>query len=717
MFDRIDNDGSGRLQSAEIARLCKTLEISMSAAEADALIDTIDSGHDSAVEFPEFYIWLCQESDIALKIRGALKVQIDGESKAAFPYIPGISDALMKTVGTDAFEVVIIGVVIVNTVIMAMEHHEQAQGLTDFVRYTEFVFTIIYCVEALMKIFGIGLFPYFREPLNRLDFLICVSSVVGIFVKDFSAMAAFRIIRLIVKLLRVMRMVKVLAKYDAVVLLLKTVIGSSGLLGSLSTFIMFILALFALIGGHMLGSCHKPKPDGQPTTGMEFGQPNFPRANFYFFGTGIVSNFQIMSGEDWAPMMYSYMHCSGNWAAIYFIIMVLLTNFFLLNIFVAVILENFELSEEEKQVKQERKFIENRKASDVDEKEFVMNWMKKKRKTDGSTPAPNAAKVAKVVRKGMVLGQEQVDNGSDPELEGEQEMDDDAHWSMTHAKGLPGENVALHCFAVDNGVRKCCTAITRNAKFDQLVLFVICVSSVLLAVEGPPNATYLDDDAREIIHIGNWVVFAFFWVELTVKVIADGFCWTPNGYIMDVWNRLDFFVVLVSTVDVVLSALGVGDWVRLLRLLRVLRPLRILKHNEGMRVVMDALVQCIPTVSAVIALSALFYVTFAILGVGLFMGKFYRCDCGGEWGRPNRVCTDPDPGALNQGECLAQGGLWQNPPYNFDNVLSAMRTLFICSTTEGWVDIMYSGMDVTEVYSAPIRDNAFENCIFFATFL
>ena len=58
-----------------------------------------------------------------------------------------------------------------------------------------------------------------------------------------------------------------------------------------------------------------------------------------------------MSGEDWAPIMYSYMHCSGTWAAGYFVTMVLLMNFFLLNIFVAVILENFELSEEEKQVK------------------------------------------------------------------------------------------------------------------------------------------------------------------------------------------------------------------------------------------------------------------------------------------------------------------------------------------------------------------------------
>lgn len=46
-----------------------------------------------------------------------------------------------------------------------------------------------------------------------------------------------------------------------------------------------------------------------------------------------------------------------------------------------------------------------------------------------------------------------------------------------------------------------------------------------------------------------------------------------------------------------------------------------------------------------------------------------------------------------------------------------MRALFVCSTTEGWIDIMHSGLDVTEVYQAPMRDNEFHNCVFFMTFI
>lgn len=39
------------------------------------------------------------------------------------------------------------------------------------------------------------------------------------------------------------------------------------------------------------------------------------------------------------------------------------------------------------------------------------------------------------------------------------------------------------------------------------------------------------------------------------------------------------------------------------------------------------------------------------------------------------------------------GGDWINNDLNFDNILSAMVSLYVLSTTEGWVDIMWYGTD------------------------
>ncbi|CAK9065858.1 unnamed protein product [Durusdinium trenchii] len=56
--------------------------------------------------------------------------------------------------------------------------------------------------------------------------------------------------------------------------------------------------------------------------------------------------------------------------------------------------------------------------------------------------------------------------------------------------------------------------------------------------------------------------------------------------------------------------------------------------------------------------------------------------------------------------CLEQGSRWvPTISQNFDNIWYGMLTLFEISTTEGWVDVMYSAADSTQPYVQPKRDN------------
>ena len=123
-----------------------------------------------------------------------------------------------------------------------------------------------------------------------MDLAIVVASIAGIFIPEMSTLASFRVVRLVVKLLRVMRMVKVLAKYQAVVLLLRTTVGSSSLLGSLIIFVFVVICLMSIAAGHILVTCHIPTDSSAPGE-MDYGQDGFPRENFYFFSSAVLSNF------------------------------------------------------------------------------------------------------------------------------------------------------------------------------------------------------------------------------------------------------------------------------------------------------------------------------------------------------------------------------------------------------------------------------------------
>jgi hypothetical protein len=68
--------------------------------------------------------------------------------------------------------------------------------------------------------------------------------------------------------------------------------------------------------------------------------------------------------------------------------------------------------------------------------------------------------------------------------------------------------------------------------------------------------------------------------------------------------------------------------------------------------------------------------------------------------------------------CVEHGGTWVPTLNNdFDSILHAMLTLFEISTTEGWVDVMYSGADARGFHKEPVRDAQQIWSLFFVAFI
>ena len=71
----------------------------------------------------------------------------------------------------------------------------------------------------------------------------------------------------------------------------------------------------------------------------------------------------------------------------------------------------------------------------------------------------------------------------------------------------------------------------------------------------------------------------------------------------------------------------------------------------------------------------------------LFKGAFYYCT-GGD-------VSD----VMNKTDCHNKGGTyrWVNRKYNFDNLGQALMALFVLASKDGWVNIMYTGLDAVGV--------------------
>nr|XP_033471315.1 trypsin-3-like [Epinephelus lanceolatus] len=172
------------------------------------------------------------------------------------------------------------------------------------------------------------------------------------------------------------------------------------------------------------------------------------------------------------------------------------------------------------------------------------------------------------------------------------------------------------------------------------------------------------------------------------EVVSMGLYLGEKAYLRSSWNILDGFLVFVSLIDIVVSMAGgakILGVLRVLRLLRTLRPLRVISRAPGLKLVVETLITSLKPIGNIVLICCAFFIIFGILGVQLFKGKFYYC-----------VGFDVK-NITNKSDCLAANYRWVHHKYNFDNLGQALMSLFVLASKDGWVNIMYHGLDAVGI--------------------
>ena len=180
---------------------------------------------------------------------------------------------------------------------------------------------------------------------------------------------------------------------------------------------------------------------------------------------------------------------------------------------------------------------------------------------------------------------------------------------------------SCYLFTTDNKVRRFLRTLIKHPYWEEFIYALIAASSIALAFDEPNISDY----KANIMVILHNIFLGLFIIEMVVKIIVMGFYFGEKTYLKDGWNRLDFFIVIVGLVDLIIQNTTSGldlRFLRALRALRALRPLRMVSRNEGLKIVVSAVLQALPDVMNVFLIMLLFYLIFGILGVIFFKGRF-----------------------------------------------------------------------------------------------
>uniref|UniRef100_A0A8C6Y8A3 Calcium voltage-gated channel subunit alpha1 H n=1 Tax=Naja naja TaxID=35670 RepID=A0A8C6Y8A3_NAJNA len=255
-------------------------------------------------------------------------------------------------------------------------------------------------------------------------------------------------------------------------------------------------------------------------------------------------------------------------------------------------------------------------------------------------------------------------------------------WCKNH------EDWSLYLFSPQNRLRANCQKVIAHKMFDHVVLVFIFLNCITIALERPdidPNST-----ERIFLSVSNYIFTAIFVAEMMVKVVALGFFSGEHTYLQSSWNVLDGILVFVSIIDIIVSMASAGGAkilgvLRVLRLLRTLRPLRVISRAPGLKLVVETLISSLRPIGNIVLICCAFFIIFGILGVQLFKGKFYHC----EGVDIRNISTKTD--------CRKAHYKWVRRKYNFDNLGQALMSLFVLSSKDGWVNIMYDGLDAVGI--------------------
>ena len=285
-------------------------------------------------------------------------------------------------------------------------------------------------------------------------------------------------------------------------------------------------------------------------------------------------------------------------------------------------------------------------------------------------------------------------------------------------QSIQARDLALCCIHRDSALRSFLWDIvagTYKTVFDRCVLVSIVISGVFLAFERPS----LSDTERSVLDAANLVFTILFTIEMAMKVVALGFLFGPTAYVKNPWNRLDGFLVFISWLTQAFAWADVNggsalDMLRVLRILRTLRPLRAIQRFPSLRLVVRSLAAATGPISQTMAIASVFFIIFAILGVQLMNGQFHYCaKFDGGWDWTQEVDTKAECELLASQSTLYR---WENRNLNFDNTWNALITLFFVANTDGWVEIMYNGIDVSGPYENPKQNATEVHLLFFISF-
>ncbi|XP_037702190.1 voltage-dependent L-type calcium channel subunit alpha-1C isoform X1 [Choloepus didactylus] len=604
-----------------------------------------------------------------------------------------IRRACISIVEWKPFEIIILLTIFANCVALAIYipfPEDDSNATNSNLERVEYLFLIIFTVEAFLKVIAYGLLfhpnAYLRNGWNLLDFIIVVVGLFSAILEqatkadganalggkgagfDVKALRAFRV-------LRPLRLVSGVPSLQVV---LNSIIKAMVPLLHIALLVLFVIIIYAIIGLELfMGKMHKtcynqegiadvPAEDDPSPCALETGHgrqcqngtvckpgwdgPKHGITNFDNFAFAMLTVFQCITMEGWTDVLYWVNDAVGrDWPWIYFVTLIIIGSFFVLNLVLGVL--SGEFSKEREKAKARGDFQKLREKQQLEEDlKGYLDWITQAEDID---PENEDEGLDEEKPRNMSVPTSETESVNTENVAGGEIEGENCGTRLAHR--ISKSKFSRYWRRWNRFCRRKCRAAVKSNIFYWLVIFLVFLNTLTIASEHYNQPHWL----TEVQDTANKALLALFTAEMLLKMYSLGL----QAYFVSLFNRFDCFIVcggILETILVetkVMSPLGIS----VLRCVRLLRIFKITRYWNSLSNLVASLLNSVRSIASLLLLLFLFIIIFSLLGMQLFGGKF------------------------NFDEM-------QTRRSTFDNFPQSLLTVFQILTGEDWNSVMYDGI-------------------------
>ncbi|XP_019371642.1 PREDICTED: two pore calcium channel protein 2-like isoform X1 [Gavialis gangeticus] len=214
-------------------------------------------------------------------------------------------------------------------------------------------------------------------------------------------------------------------------------------------------------------------------------------------------------------------------------------------------------------------------------------------------------------------------------------------------------------------------SMVRHKRFVWTYDVIILINAIFIAL----------DEENPLISYAEWAFLSLYITEILLKL----YTYEPRTFFAknQFWNWFDTLIIIAALVATILNAAFKStskyngqQVLDIVFILRVLRLIRIVDSIQRFRVIMNTLINIVPTMLTFGGLALVVYYMFAIIGMEVFQGKIQFFAAG-----------STDPHALECGNVALKDSTFARAKYcknNFNDIASSFIVLMELTVVNQW---------------------------------